>query len=97
MEDHNKHDLSLPDALAIIHTYSGTHIKSRLLRHILHSAERVVGEAAKEVATRIQDGVCTDCWGDGWGQRGGPAVVGTCQTCGGTGLAPNHPKEKTNE
>ncbi|WP_173931350.1 hypothetical protein [Chelativorans sp. Marseille-P2723] len=78
-------EITLAEALAIRERYGRVGYPSRALKHILYLANQEVEKQASIAVARLTDGLCVECWGDGFRRISSSMLGGPCEKCGGTG------------
>jgi len=79
--------LTLVEAIACKLAFSSLGYPDKVKRRVLIEADKIIQEEALKAASRIEAGLCTTCWGDGF-NRSVPAILRRrCHACGGSGFA----------
>lgn len=77
--------LTLAEAIACKLTFSSLGYPSKAKQRVLFEADKLIQEEAHKAASRVEAGLCTTCWGDGFHRTGAALLGGPCHACGGTG------------
>lgn len=83
-------EMSVPEALAVLHEHRGLGDPNRFQRNALAAAKETIKRASIAAINRMVGSVCTTCWGDGWHRITETMLAGPCESCNGTG----HQKDK---
>ena len=77
--------LTLAEAIACKLTFGALGYPSKAKQRVLVDADKVIVDEAHKAASRVENSLCTTCWGDGFHRAGPGLLSGPCHSCGGSG------------
>jgi hypothetical protein len=77
--------LTLAEAIACKMVFGPLGYPTKARQRVLYEAGKVIDEEAHKAASRIEECLCTACWGDGFRRISDGILNGPCEACGGSG------------